>query len=162
MAKFVMDIPKDIMKDLAKLSANSEKIFGGMTKAGAKAVANTVKANAPLSELANHVKISVTYKTPSDGGINTKVYFSGYLPFQTGRTTFTRRAGGRPYTTTKGVPAAFIANAYEYGTSNRKTQSGANRGQFSKKPFFRRSFRKRMIEAAMREAGKKLSGGLIE
>ena len=162
MAKFKLELPKEIMDDVKKIYDNSDKIFGGMTRAGAEVVQKNVKANAPIPELANHVKTSVTYKTPSDDGINTKVYITGYLPFTNGRTKFVRRAGGREYVSTKGVPAPFVANVYEYGTSNRYTDSGANRGKISKKPFFRKSFKKAQIEKAMLTAQKELSGGLLD
>lgn len=162
MAKFELELPKEIMDDFKKIYDNSEKIFGGMTEAGAEVVQNNVKANVPIPELASCVKKSVTYKTPSDDGINTKVYISGYLPFANGRTKFVRRAGGREYVTTKGVPAPFVANVYEYGTSNRYTDGGANRGKMSKKPFFRKSFKKAQIEKAMLQKQKELSGGLLE
>ena len=162
MASFNLLLPTDVIKDIEKINKNSDKIFGGMTKAGAEVVRNNVKANVPIPELASHVKTSVTYKTPSDGGINTKVYISGYLPFKNGKTKFTRRAGGRNYETTKGVPAPFVANVYEYGTSNRYTDKGAYRGKMSKKPFFRKSFRPSQIKAAMEKAQKELSRGLLE
>ena len=84
--------------------------------------------------MAQHVKVSRVYKTPSDDGVNTKIYISGYFKFSKGRTTFTRRAGGRLYTTTKGIPAPFIANLFEYGTSQRQTDAGADRGKMPKAP----------------------------
>lgn len=155
MARFMMQLPEDVMKDFKKLGDNYEKIFGAMTKAGAEVAANNVRASVPLSELASCVKLSKTYKTPSDDGINTKVYFSGYLPFKGNRTTFSRRgrAGGSVYTTTKGIPAGFLAQIYEYGRSNRP---------FPKKPFFRRAFRAGEIERAMLKAQKEASGGLLD
>lgn len=162
MAKFEFEIPKEIMDDVKMIYDNSDKIFGGMTKAGAEVVLNNVKANVPISKLAKNVKVSVVYKTPSDDGINTKVYISGYFSFPDGRTSFSRRAGGKVYTTTKGIPAPFVANMYEYGISNRITDSGAYRGKISKKPFFRKSFKKAQIEKAMLKAQNELSGGLLE
>lgn len=155
MARFVREMPKEIMEDFKKIHDNAEEIFGEMTRAGAEVALNSVKANAPLSELKSYVKLSKTYKTPSDGGINTKVYFSGYLPFKGNRKTFSRRgrSGGKVYTTTKGVPADFLAQVYEYGRSDRP---------FPKKPFFRKSFRKAQIEKAMLKAQERASGGLLK
>lgn len=155
MAKLNMVLPDDVIKDFKKLYNNSEEIFSEMTKAGAEVVKNNVRANVPLSSMASHVKLTKTYKTPSDGGINTKVYFSGYLPFKGDRTTFVRRnrAGGKVYITDKGIPVDFLAQIYEYGRSNRP---------FPKKPFFRRSFRKEQIEKAMLQAQKKASGGILD
>jgi hypothetical protein len=155
MAKFDMQLPKDVMSDLKKIDSNAEKIFGDMTRAGAEVALNEVRSNAP-SNLKPYAKLTKTYKTPSDGGINTKVFFSGYLPFSTpNRTSFLRRGrgGGKVYSTTKGVPADFLAILYEYGRSN---------APFPKKPFFRRSFNQGRIEKAMLEAQKTASGGILE
>jgi hypothetical protein len=80
------------------------------------------------------IKTTKTYKTPSDGGINTKVIISGY------------------FNNSKGVrtPAPLVANIFEYGST-----------KFTKKPFFRKSFKKKEIEEAMMKAQKELSGGLL-
>ena len=155
MARYKAVLPDDVMKDFKKIHDNTEQIFGEMTKAGAEVALNNTRASVPLSAMASHVKLSKTYKTPTDGGINTKVYFSGYLPFSGNRTTFVRRGrkGGKVYTTRKGVPVDFLAIMYEYGRSG---------NPFPKKPFFRRAFRKSEIESAMLTAQKKASGGLLE
>ncbi len=155
MAKFSMELPTEVMKDFEKINANADEIFKEMTKAGAQVAAQAVKAAVPNRDLAGHVKVSVSYKTPSDGGVNTKVYFSGYIPFKGNRKTFKRRGskGGAVYTTTKGVPAGFLAQLYEYGRST---------APFPKRPFFRKSFNKQKIEAAMLDAQKKASGGILK
>lgn len=155
MAKFVKVLPDEVIKDFEMIYTNTDKIFGQMTRAGAKVVMENVKASVPLPEMASHVKLTKTYKTPSDGGINTKVYFSGYLPFKGNRKTFKRRgrSGGAVYTTTEGVPVDFLAQIYEYGRSY---------PSFPKKPFFRSSFKEGQIEKAMLEAQKKASGGLLD
>ena len=155
MAKYKMELPTDIMKDFQKIYNNSEQIFGEMTKAGAETVLQTVKATAPNSDIASHAKLTRTYKTPSDDGINTKVYFSGYIPFKGRRRSFARRGrkGGRVYTTTKGIPVDFLAMVYEYGRSGYP---------FPKKPFFRKAWNKGKIEQAMLEAQKRASGGLLD
>lgn len=165
MAKFQATLPDEVLKDFKKIERNTDKILGEMTEAGAKVVMSNVKSGVPISSLSSHVKLSKTYKTPSDGGINTKVYFGGYLPFSTPNRKYFARKGGsgkETYYTDKGVPASFIAQTYEYGTSNRYTNSGSSRGKISKKPFFRKSFRKSQIEQAMLQAQKKASGGLLE
>lgn len=163
MAKFVFEMPKEILKDFQKIHDNSEQIFGEMTKAGAEAAMQNVKANVPIPEMSSHVKLSKTYKTPSDDGINTKVYISGKLNGSVG-TSFTRRgrAGSKKYTSYDGVPMEFLATIFEYGTSARYTDNGAYRGIITKKPFFRRSFSKSKIEKAMLAAQKKASGGLLK
>ena len=162
MARFNLELPQEIMNDVKKLEKNAESIFGGMVEAGAEVVKNNVEANAPTSELKRRVKVTKTYKTPSDGGINSKVYIGGYIPFKGNRTSVEIPSKGKHYTNKKGVPAGFVAMMYEYGSSNRTTESGANRGVFPKRPFFRKSFRKAQIEKAMLKAQKNLSGGLLD
>lgn len=141
MARFEMQLPDEIMKDIKKLNDNYEQIFGGMTKAGAEVVLSNIRANLPAgirdSNMIHNLKITQTYKTPSDDGINTKVGFYGY---------FINKDGKR-------VPAPLVANVFEYGRSN---------APFPKQPFLRRSFGKGKIEKAMLEAQKRLSGGLLE
>lgn len=155
MAQFQAVLPDSVIKDFKKIHDNTEEIFGAMTKAGASVAMSNVKATVPKAEMANYVKLTRTYRTPTDGGINTKVYFSGYLPFKGNRKTFARRgrSGGTVYNTTKGIPVGFLAQIYEYGRSNRP---------FPKKPFFRRAFSKNSIEKAMLDAQKEASGGLLE
>ena len=164
MAKFNLQLPSDIMDDLKKLSNNSDKIFGKMTEEAAKSVAQTVKATAPLPEIAQGVTTTKVYKTPSDDGINTKVIFRGDVPLKGGRMQFTRRGrvGGKKYTTKKGVPIEFLAQVWEYGTSPRYTDTGAYRGYIGKKPYFRKAFKKDQIERIMREVQKRESGGIID
>lgn len=154
MAKFDMQLPKDLMSDLRKLDTNADKIFGDMTKAGASVALSEVRSNAP-DILKPYAKLTRTYKTPSDDGINTKVIFSGYLPFSGNRTSFLRRGrgGGKVYSTSKGVPADFLAIMYEYGRSNLP---------FPKRPFFRRSFNEAKINKAMLDAQKTASGGILD
>ena len=128
MARFKTALPTDLIKEFESLNINTEKMLGEMTKAGAETVYSNVKANAPEeiknSEIINYLKLSKTYKTPSDGGINNKVLFSGY---------FTNRNGKR-------TPVELVLNMFEYGSSTRN---------YPKKPFFRKSFRKKQIEDAM-------------
>jgi hypothetical protein len=83
------------------------------------------------------LKITKTYKTPSDDGINTKVGFYGYFENEDGKT----------------VPAPLVANVFEYGRST---------STFPKQPFLRKSFKKSEIEQAMLKAQKQASGGLLD
>ena len=154
MARFELELPNDVIKDFQKIFDNSDRIFGDMTRAGAEVVAENVKNNAP-SNLKQFVKLTKTYKTPSDDGINTKTYISGYIPFSDPhRKFFTRGNGsGKSYSTSKGVPADFIAILYEYGRST---------SPFPKHPFMRKSFKKSEIEQAMLKKQKEASGGLLE
>jgi hypothetical protein len=138
MAKFDMQLPKDIIKDIEFINNNSDNIFGQMTKAGAETVYTNIKTNIPRnfvgSNIMNCLKITKIYKTPSDGGINTKVGFYGYFINENGVET----------------PAPLVANVFEYGSS-----------KFTKRPFFRKSFKKAQIEKAMLEAQKQYSKGIL-
>ena len=141
MAKFEMQLPDEIMKDIQKVYTNSDKIFGEMTKAGAQVVNENIRANVPKSirnsKMMDCLKITKVYKTPSDDGINTKVGFYGYFVNEEGKT----------------VPAPLVANVFEYGRSNLP---------FPKQPFMRKSFKKGDIEQAMLKAQKRASGGLLD
>ena len=154
MAKFNMSLPDEQIKQFEQIGKSTKEIFGGMTKAGAETAQKQIVASCPNPKLSSHVKISVTYETPSDSGINTKVYFSGYIPFSDSNRSYFQRSGGggNSYRTNKGIPAEFLAIMYEYG------RSGA---PFPKHPFIRRAFNS-SIEQAMMKAQKELSGGLLE
>lgn len=154
MAKFSVVLPTDVINEFKRVYDNTEKIFGEMTKAGAQAALQVAKSTAP-PEIAPYGKLTRTYRTPSDGGINTKVIFSGYIPFSDGRKSFKRRGrgGGKVYSTTKGVPVDFLAILYEYGRSTHP---------FPKRPFLRNAFNQSMIANAMLKAQKQASGGLLD
>ena len=138
---FKMELPTEIIKDIEKISGDCEEIFGAMTRAGAEVVDSNIKANIPQSiresNMMDCLKVTKTYKTPSDDGINTKVGFYGYFINEDG----------------KRVPAPLVANVFEYGRSS---------APFPKHPFLRKSFRKKEIEEAMLEAQIKASGGLLD
>ena len=138
MAKFVMQLPTEILKDIEYINGNSDKIFGEMTQAGANVTIKNIRSNIPKSfvdsDIMDCLKITRIYKTPTDQGINTKVGFFGY---------FTNKKGVK-------TPAPLVANVFEYGSS-----------KFTKQPFFRRSFKKAQIEKAMLEAQRKYSKGLL-
>ena len=155
MAQFKVILPDKVMDEFKKVYNDTDKIFGEMTRAGAEVVKGNVIASVPKQEMASYVKVTKTYRTPTDGGINTKVYLSGYMPFTGNRTTFARRGkkGGQVYVTDKGIPVDFLAKIYEYGRSDRP---------FPKKPFLRKAFNKQSIEEAMLKAQKEASGGLLE
>jgi hypothetical protein len=124
MAKFQSELPNELMKVFEDLETNCDEMFGEMCKAGAEVVYNNVlsnmgKAFKSTRSLMKGLKITKVYKTPSDDGINVHVGFYGY--------------------TEDGVPIPLIALAREYGTS---------KGE-EKKPFFRKSFKKKQIEQEM-------------
>ena len=139
MAKFELELPNEILKDFEKIYGNTDKIFGEMTKAGAEVVYDNIKMNVPSSFRSSNImkclKLTRTYKTKSDDGINTKVAFYGYFENRNGKRT----------------PAPLVANVFEYGSS-----------KFIKKPFLRKSFNKNQIEKVMLETQKKASGGLLD
>lgn len=138
MARFIMQLPTEILKDIEYINDNSDKIFGEMTQAGADVTIKNVRSNIPKSfvdsDIMDCLKITRVYKTPTDEGINTKVGFFGY---------FTNKNGIK-------TPAPLVANVFEYGSS-----------KFTKQPFFRRSFKKAQIEKAMLEAQRRYSKGLL-
>ena len=124
MAKFQSELPYELIEVFEDLETNCDEMFGEMCKAGAAVVYNNVISNMgkvfkSTRSLGKGLKITKVYKTPSDDGINVHVGFYGY--------------------TEEGVPIPLIAQAREYGTS---------KGE-AKRPFFRKSFKKQDIEAAM-------------
>ena len=132
MARFSAEIPNDVIKQLEKIERNSEVIFGCMCKVGALVAFKRVKGNMKNAfkttrSLEKGLRISKTYNTPSDDGINVFVGFTGYDD----------ESISPKYP--RGKPIPLIALAREYGTSRGET----------KKPFFRKSFKKKEIEAAM-------------
>jgi hypothetical protein len=142
MAKFELELPTELIAEIERVSKDSDKIFGGMTQAGAEVAYKTVLSNLPKGlrdskDFARHIYITKSYKTPSDDGINNKVKIAGYFNNKNGVKT----------------PAPLVANMFEYGSNSRN---------FPKQPFFRKSFRPSQIEAAMLKAQKELSGGLLE
>lgn len=138
---FKIELPTEIMKDIESIYKNTDDIMGAMTRAGAEVVQNNIQANIPegirSSKMMDCLKVTKTYKTPSDDGINTKVGFYGYFENEQGRT----------------VPAPLVANVFEYGRSTEP---------FPKHPFMRKSFKRKEIEEAMLKAQIEASGGLLD
>lgn len=128
MARFRAELPNDIIKDFEKVEKNTDKMLAEMTEAGAEVVYNNIKASVPSSwhksGIMKCLKVTKSYKTLSDDGVNTKVAFYGY---------FTNQNGEK-------IPAPLVANVTEYGRSNIP---------YPKKPFLRKSFKKSQIEKAM-------------
>lgn len=130
MARFKAELPNDIIKDFEKVEKNTDKMLAEMTEAGAEVVYNNIKASVPSSwhksGIMKCLKVTKTYKTPSDDGVNTKIAFYGY---------FTNRNGEK-------IPAPLVANVTEFGRSN---------SPYPKKPFLRKAFKKSQIEKAMEQ-----------
>ena len=131
MAGFNAELPNELIKSFQELETNTEEMLNEMTRAGAEVVYKQVKSNMKSSfksteSLEKGLKITKSYRTPSDDGINTKVGFYGYDE--------------------DGIPIPLKALAREYGTS---------RGE-KKKPFFRKAFRQESaITNAMKKAQEK-------
>ena len=131
MAGFSAELPNELIKSFQELEANTDEMLSEMTKAGAEVVYKQVKSNMKSSfksteSLEKGLKITKSYRTPSDDGINTTVGFYGYDK--------------------EGTPIPLKALAREYGTS---------RGE-KKKPFFRKAFRQESaITNAMMKAQEK-------
>ena len=131
MAGFNVELPNELIKSFQELEANTEEMLSDMTRAGAEVVYKQVKSNMKSSfksteSLEKGLKITKSYRTPSDDGINTKVGFYGYDE--------------------DGIPIPLKALARGYGTS---------RGE-KKKPFFRKAFRQESaITNAMKKAQEK-------
>lgn len=141
MAKFKMELPTELINQFKALADNSEKMIEEMTEAGANVVYNNVIENMQGSfkdanKLRPYLKITRTYKTPSDDGINTKIGFYGY--YKDKAFTVKNKKNGNIYSYV-GVPVPLIVRAREFGSSSGE----------AKKPFFRKSFNKKQIESAM-------------
>lgn len=132
MARFKEELPNDLIKMFQELDQDSERMMGEMTKAGAEKAYKNVLKNVPASFKTSNImkclKVTKIYKTPSDGGINTKVGFFLYFINKRGIET----------------AAPLVANIFEHGTSTVKKQ-----------PFMRKSFRKAEIEVEMKKVQEK-------
>lgn len=128
MARFKAELPNETIKQFDKLEKDTHKMLAEMTEAGANVVLENIKASVPQSwhesNIMKCLKVTRTYTTPSDDGVNTKVAFYGYFKNSNGET----------------IPAPLVANVTEYGRSN---------SPYPKKPFMRKSFKKAQIEKAM-------------
>lgn len=142
MAKFSTQLPLDLIRQFQKLETTSKKMLEEMTYAGAEVVYKNVKTNMKSSfkdsgKLEHYLKITKSYETPSDDGINTKVAFYGY--YKPDEKTFSLTSkSGKTYSY-QGIPVPLIVRAREFGSSSGE----------AKKPFFRKSFKKDQIEKEM-------------
>lgn len=131
MAEFEEQLPTELMEQFEYLDKNTETMLKEMTREGAKKVLANVKANVPQSfgksGIMKCLKLTRSYKTPSDDGINTKVAFYGYFTNEDGKKT----------------PAPLVCNLFEYGRSNGSS--------YPRHPFMRRSFVANEIESAMKK-----------
>ena len=149
MARLKLELPNELIKQLETVEKSAEDTFGKMTKAGAEVVYNNMVknmsgsfSNSAKSKMVAGLKITKTYRTPKTGMIGNFVGFYGYIPFSNpNRKYFSRKGGnGETYKTTKGVPRDFLAQLKEYGKSDKV-----------KKPFIKKSAKKKEIEKVMQE-----------
>lgn len=164
MAKFEAQLPTDILDDVNFVADNAIKIFGGMTRAGAEVVKKNIEAGANrafdgklASKMNSKLKMTRVYATPSDGGINTKVAYYGYIPRSDGSQV--KIKGKYSY---NGVPAPLLARLREYGARSGGGMPESLKKYWTKKPFIRPAFQDTTgITKAMNKAQKELSGGLL-
>ena len=130
MARFKQELPNDIIKQLEGIEKNTDAMLEQMTQAGADTALSNIKKNVPSgwggSNIMTCLKKTKAYKTPSDDGVATKVAFYGYFENKNGEK----------------IPAPLVANVTEYGRSS---------APYPKKPFMRKSFKKKQIEDAMQK-----------
>lgn len=164
MAKFSVEMPTDILNDVDFVASNSAKIFGGMTRAGAKVAKKNIENGTKrafdgklASAMNSKLKITRTYETPSDKGINTKVAFYGYIPRKNGSKV--KIKGKYAY---NGVPAPLLAALREYGASSGGAMPEQFKKYWTKRVFVRPAFEDKGIEKAMLEEQRKLSGGILD
>lgn len=169
MAKFIVEPPDDVIKDLDFLAKHGVEIFGGMTQAGAKVARKHIETGARKAfdnELANKMnpklKTTRVYFT-KDGGINTKVAYYGYIPLK----DKDRVVKIRKYKYVGRFPVPFLVTLREYGGSGKGLGNMPEQLQRywkgSKYAFVRPAFEKKSeIEQAMKKAQKKLSGGILD
>lgn len=130
MARFVGALPTELINLFTELEVNTEKMLGEMVTEGAKVAQTNVRAKMPkalragMLKSGDAIRLTKVYRTPSDDGINCQVMIEGY---------FINRYGQK-------TPAPLVANLFEYGRST---------SPYPKQPFFRSSFNKSQIEAAM-------------
>ena len=155
MAKMDMEVPNEILKKFEELDKNYDKIFGEMVDKGGEYVLQLVRANMKKAfettgSLEQGLRKTRVYKTPSDDGINVHIGFYGYTKSDAPVKVTTTSKKGKKYTYERsGIPIPLIAMAREFGTS---------RGE-AKKPFLRKSFKKKEIEAIMQSVQNKYIKG---
>lgn len=146
MARMVMQLPDDLIRQFEEMANCSEEMIGEMTQAGAKLVYNNIinKMNMVFDNpkgLQKHLQITKVYKSKYDDGTNTKVAFYGY--YKEGERTFsitkTLKSGKKATYTYNGVPVPLIVMAREFGSSQGEAA----------KPFVLPSFNQSQIRQAM-------------
>lgn len=133
MGRLEVRMPTKFINDLEKTLKGFDEICSEMVQAGGRVVYNNVMKNMPdvlkKSNFSHCIRLTKTYKTPTDGAVNSKVMvIDGYFINHLGKKT----------------AAPMIANVFEHGRS-----VDARGGYMHKQPFFRKSFVKKDIFRAM-------------
>lgn len=169
MAKFEMQAPTEILKQIQTVEHNSLDIFKGMTKAGAEVAAEAMRANATKAfrggvgaRIAAKAKVTKPYLTKKNE-ITTKAAFYGYIAKSDGKPFYMSQRGKKsgPY---PGIPVPLLCNLVEFGASS-ASMPGPFRRYWNghKHPIKRPAFSNTSaIEKAMLKAQKELSGGLLD
>lgn len=131
MARYAIELPNDVLKELEQRDTKLSTITDEMLEAGGKVVYNKAEGSIARSfanpaPIKAGLRLTRVYKN-SDDGKSIKVGFYGYYK------------GHKTKKYPAGVPIALIASAREYGTSSGEAA----------KPFFRKSFSRPAINAAM-------------
>lgn len=143
MAKFSGDLENGIIRNMERMAGGSERVMRQMVEAGADVALRDMRSNMRSSfkttrSLEEGLGKTRVYKTPSDDGVAVKVGFSGYSRHRRGKFKST------------GVPVPLIASARD---------RGSRRGEMAR-PFFRKSFNKGKIMAAMKAVEPQLWEGM--
>lgn len=170
MAKFTMEAPTDILKDVNFIEQNALKIFGGMTKAGAEVAADNMRQRTKKALKSNiagktaaKIKVTKTYETKKHEIVNAARAY-GYVPKSDGK-PFVLKKKGRSYSYKQGVPVALLLSLADQGRSISSSMVPQFREYWMgiKYPIVRPAFAdSKGIEAAMLKAQEELSGGLLK
>lgn len=141
MARFNADLDNGVIQAMEALGKKAPEVMEAMVEAGGEVAYRNVRANMRSSfkttrSLEKGLRKTRVFKTPSDDGIAVKIGFSGYSDHKSGKFG-------------NGVPVPLIATAREKGTKHGE----------ARKPFFKKSFNKSEITAAMQAVEPKLFEG---
>lgn len=143
MASFKIEFtPEEKGKSWEMSEAQLIDLGAAICRAGGAVVQQHMRRTSPHTHLTPFVRATRVYFTPSDGAINQKIYFGGYLPLRKGRKYWLRynKRGGKAYKTTEGV-AANALSIWFY--------KGRHGNPFPIRDAFLRNIPKKAVEAAM-------------
>ena len=156
MAKFELEIPKEVIWQFEDLTKNCDQMIDEMIKAGAEEVKSRIYQGMPAElkkyATARTLSTSKPYRMATKDAKAVYVWFGGYKKDLDGSVYRKKYAGNyskenaKAYAQEAGTPLELIANMFEYGSKKRN---------YPKHPFLRKAFHKREIERAMLRAQKK-------